>query len=278
MKIEQKITTDDGRPAMAMHAPNKAVRVRITPGLADIFRRHRLHSDERSRLRWKEGDIISLRREARIEPYSHILEGMVLPMQLGAFSYSWGRIEPNMRIGRYCSIAATVSKLGLGHPTNWVSSSPFSHNPQPLGAFAAYFGDIGLSKFPLHPFDQGDQPITIGHDVWIGEGALLKAGVSIGDGAIVAARAIVTHDVPPYAIVGGVPARLIRYRFAETIADRLRKAQWWRFGPEVVQSMDVREPEAFLDRFEQAVAAGLKELNLPILTGEDIIAAGEALS
>lgn len=262
---------------MLMNASMEAVRVRVTPALLARFRQHRLHSDQRGRVRWKVGDVLSVMADARIEPYAHLLAGTVLPTALGAFSYSWAKLEPNIRVGRYCSIAPIVTQYGLGHPTDWISSSPFSHNPQPLGGFADYFQDIGLSKFALHPFDQGSAPVEVGHDVWIGEGALMKPGVTIGTGAIVAARAVITHDVPPYAIVGGMPARLIRYRFDEDVVDRLLKAQWWRFGPEILQPLDVRDPAAFLDRFEQALADGLKPLELPILTGEEIIAQGERI-
>jgi acetyltransferase-like isoleucine patch superfamily enzyme len=260
---------------MLIHASNKAVRVRVTADLIELLARHRVHSAQRSRRRWAVGDQLSIYPEARIEPYSHILEGMTLPAAIGAFSYTWGRIEPTMRIGRYSSMAPLVSQLGMGHPTDWVSSSPFSHNPQPLGGFAEYLRDIGAKEFRLHGFDQGSEPVEIGNDVWIGEGATLKAGVMIGDGAIVAARAIVTHDVPAYAIVGGSPARLIRYRFSDAMIARLRAAQWWRFGPDIIQPLDVRDPEGFLDRFERALADGITPFDPPALTGQDIIAAGE---
>ena len=260
---------------MLTHASNYTVRVRVTPDLMAIFERHRLHTAQRHRRRWAIGDILSVSPAARIEPYSHILLGDVVPMALGAFSYSWGKLEVTTKIGRYSSIAPSVSQLGLGHPTGWISSSPFSHNPQPLGGFNDYLDDIGVSEFRLHRFDQGSAPVEIGHDVWIGEAALIKAGITIGHGAIVAARAIVTRDVPPYAIVGGAPGRLIRYRFSETVIERLVAARWWRFGPEIVQPLDVRNPEIFLDRFEQALADGIPALDLPILTGEEIIGAGE---
>ena len=260
---------------MLIHASNKAVRVRVTPDLIELFVRHRVHSAQRSRRRWTVGDQLSVNPDARIEPYSHILEGRTLPASIGAFAYTWGRLEPTMRIGRYSSMAPLVSQLGMGHPTDWVSSSPFSHNPQPLGGFADYLRDIDFRGLTLHGFDQGSEPVEIGNDVWIGEGALLKAGVTIGDGAIVAARAIVTHDVPPYAIVGGSPARLIRYRFSHAIIARLQAAQWWRFGPDIIQPLDVRDPEGFLDRFEQALADGIPPFDPPVLTGQDIIAAGE---
>jgi len=253
------------------------VRVRITPDLIALLDQRRLQTAQRGRKRWKPGDVLALRPEARIEPYAHLLEGFTLPSALGAFSYCCAEPPSTMRIGRYSSIAAFVSQMGMGHPTDWVSSSPFSHNPQPLGGFESYLRDIEVSSFHVHPFKLTGAPIEVGNDVWIGEGALLKPGVRIGDGAIVAARAIVTHDVPPYAIVGGTPARLIRYRFPEALVEKISATQWWRFGPDIIQPLDVREPEAFAERFEQALADGAKPLDLPILTGQDIIAAGEVV-
>jgi len=259
---------------MLKAAVDGAIKIRITPEVLALFDKHRLHTAQRGRKRWALGDQILVRADARIEPYAHILHGMVVPLAMGAFSYTCGQIEPNLRIGRYCSIANSVSQFGAGHPTDWVSSSPFSHNPQPLGGFADYLRGAGVSRFELHDFDQGSASIEIGNDVWIGEGALLKAGVKIGDGAIVATRAIVTRDVPPYAIVGGSPARLIRYRFAEELIARLRATQWWNYGPDILQPLDVRDPEGFVDRFEQALAEGAKPLDVVPLTGQEIIAAG----
>lgn len=252
-----------------------AVRVRVTPEMLALFDRHHLHTAQRNRKRWVLGDQLLVRPDARIEPYAHILFGMTLPLEMGAFSYTCGQIKPNIRIGRYCSLANSVAQLGDGHPVDWVTSSPFTHNPQPLGGFADYLRGVGATPFSLYDFDQGSAPIEIGNDVWIGENALLKPGIKIGDGAIVATRAIVTHDVPPYAIVGGIPAQVIRYRFPEDVVERIHATQWWRYGLEVIQRLDPRDPAGFADRFEQAVSDGAMPLDLPALTGREIIAAGE---
>lgn len=255
-----------------------AVRVRVTAELLALLDQHHLHTAQRSRKRWVLGDQLMVRPEARIEPYTHILFGTTFPLTMGAFSYACGQIKPNLQIGRYCSMANNVGQLGDGHPTDWVTSSPFTHNPQPLGGFAAYLQGAGATPFHLYDFDQGSATIEIGNDVWIGEHALLKPGIKIGDGAIIATRAIVTHDIPPYAIVGGIPARVIRYRFPEDVVERIHATQWWRYGPEVIQRLDPRDPAAFADRFERALADGAKPLNLNVLTGREIIAAGEAIA
>ena len=262
---------------MLMNASREPVRIRITPDLLQIFERFRLQTAQRRRARWKIGDVLSILPAARLEPYAHILAGFSVPAALGAFSYGCAPLSPTIRIGRYSSIAAYFSEFGRGHPTDWISTSPFSHNPQPMGGFAAYLVDRGIDRFHVHDFDEEGGPIEIGNDVWIGEHVLVKPGITIGDGAIVAARAVVTKDVPPYAIVGGLPARLIRYRLPEELIPRVQASQWWRFGPDVLQPLDVRDPARFLDRFEQALARGIEPLNLPILSGQEIIAAGETI-
>jgi hypothetical protein len=96
--------------------------------------------------------------------------------------------------------------------------------------------------------------VTIGHDVWIGHGVIVLPGVTIGDGAVLAAGAVVTKDVAPYAIVGGVPARLIRERFLQPIAERLRRIAWWDWPFDLImqrladfQSTDI---EAFCTRWD----------------------------
>jgi acetyltransferase-like isoleucine patch superfamily enzyme len=124
----------------------------------------------------------------------------------------------NADIGKFCSIASNVS-VSLGkHPTSYVSSHPaFYSVTQPL---AKTFSE--RDKF--EPFDERTK---IGNDVWIGQGVMILDGVIIGHGAVVGAGAVVTKNVPDYGIVGGVPAKLIRYRFAENICKKLLEVKWW---------------------------------------------------
>jgi acetyltransferase-like isoleucine patch superfamily enzyme len=124
----------------------------------------------------------------------------------------------NTTIGKYCSIANDVI-IGLGsHPLNLFSTSPL------------FYKRINPLKLKLVKENQDIKeykPIHIGHDVWIGTRAIIMDGVRIGNGAVVASNSVVTKDVPAYAIVGGVPAKIIKYRFTDEIQLSLLKSNWW---------------------------------------------------
>lgn len=128
-----------------------------------------------------------------------------------------GCVFKNVTIGNYCSFANNVM-IGLGqHPTFLLSTNSVFYKSGITGKFAA-------------SINYDEEPRTyIGNDVWIGNGAVVMDGVHVGDGAIVAARAIVTKDVPPYAIVGGVPAKILKYRFPDDVISALMELKWWEW-------------------------------------------------
>lgn len=129
-------------------------------------------------------------------------------------------------IGRYTCISSYVSLVGGKHPTNnWVSIHPAFFSVQKQSGFTY----VTEQKFEEHDYLDKDKTtkIRIGNDVWIGSHVLLLEGISIGDGAIIATGAVVVNDVPPYAIVGGCPARLIRYRFSHEQIQFLLERRWW---------------------------------------------------
>lgn len=143
-------------------------------------------------------------------------------LEVGEHSYGkpsvmwWGE-DVKLRIGKFCSIADHVSLfLGGNHRTDWVTTYPFS-------AFAPLWPEAAGIKG--HPGTNGD--IVIGNDVWLASGCTILSGVGIGDGAAIAARAVVTKDVPPYAIVAGNPAQIVRYRFDPQTIERLLRIRWW---------------------------------------------------
>jgi len=111
---------------------------------------------------------------------------------------------------------------------------------------------------------------NIGNDVWLGNHVVVKDGVTIGDGVIVGANAVVTRDVPPYAIVGGNPARTIRMRFPEAVIERLQRIQWWQYNIADFGLTPFNRIDAALDHIETQVAAGLKPYAAPRLTAETL--------
>ena len=123
--------------------------------------------------------------------------------------------EAPITIGAFCSISRGVVFMSGGiHPLDWVSLFPFRIR---FGLDGAY--EDGM------PTTSG--PIVVGSDVWIGTDAMVLSGVTIGHGAIVAARSVVTRDVPPYAVVAGVPAKVLRFRFGPGTIERLLRIRWW---------------------------------------------------
>lgn len=138
----------------------------------------------------------------------------------------------NCKIGRFCSIADNVSIINATHPTSvFVSSHPIFYSPNKQCGQSF----VKESMFQEHLSIQG-KSVIIGNDVWIGSNAKLMGGINIGDGAVVAAGAYVTKDVPPYAIVGGIPAKVIRYRFTQEEINILLKECWWNWSIEKIEA------------------------------------------
>lgn len=156
---------------------------------------------------------------------------------LGDFSYISGprSYVEAARIGKFCSIARQVV-IGPGdHDLSAVTTHPFPVSPA--------HGGLARSVSP-----QAQKPPTvIGNDVWIGMNAIVMRGVTIGDGAVVAANSVVTHDVEPYTIVGGIPARHLKHRFPPEIAEALQCSRWWDWSDDVLSERleEFRKPEQF---------------------------------
>lgn len=199
--------------------------------------------------------IVSLGSDVELEPPCVVSRACNLKshFRLGAFSVMTdSRAEGyigNVEIGRYCSIAYGVNIGMFEHPVNWLSTSTRQYMA----------GHVGEARFvSLRAFDANPRTY-IGNDVWIGVGATLIDGVKIGDGAIVAAGAVVTKDVPPYAIVGGVPAKIIKYRFDSETIKHLLDLQWWRYDIADFGAVDWSNVSVAIKAIENKIADGVRE-------------------
>ena len=192
-------------------------------------------------------------------------------VHVGSFTGTQGAGQEGIltlsRIGRYCSIAKHV-KTWLGqHPVNWLSSSSRQYFKYALGWHNYTQKEVQFLK------DFDDAPLTeIGNDVWIGNGACIMGGLKIGDGAIIGTNAVVTKDVPPYAIVGGVPAKIIRYRFDEETIKQLLELQWWRYDIADFGEVDWNDVHKAIASVRKRIDGGLKCYAPKILTGKDMLA------
>lgn len=165
--------------------------------------------------------------------------------RIGRYSYCGYDCEfINCLIGNFCSISDSVFIGGGEHPVHWVSTSPAfqskNHGPHGLKHLSDY-------ELPTHKLT------TIGNDVWIGHGVSIKQGVTIGNGAVIGTGAVVTKDVPPYAIVGGIPAKVIKYRFDEETIVSLLHTEWWSFSDEdIKQHVEmIKNPKEFVIKLKE---------------------------
>ena len=153
------------------------------------------------------------------------------PSWIGFRSYANSSLLRRVRVGRFCSIGRRCSVGAALHDVDCFTTHPIARS----------------DSF------QSDPLTVIGNDVWIGDNVVIVAGVSVGDGAVIGGGAVVTKDVPPYAIVGGVPARLIRPRFEEQQIADLLEAKWWQYGDRAV---DLCGKGATPDQMLSALADG----------------------
>ncbi len=187
--------------------------------------------------------------------------------EVGAFTYFNGPADVfHAKIGRFCSIGPEVV-IGPGeHPTDHLSTHPFAFGgggnrfkkSREYDAIRARGGSTATAKH---------RTTVIGPDVWLGTRAYISQGVTIGAGSIVAAGAIVTKDVPPFSIVGGVPAKLIRPRFEAPIVERLLALAWWDYSMARDDVGDLRfdDIERALDQLEELKVRGaLKPAHYPV--------------
>lgn len=180
-------------------------------------------------------------------------------LRMGAFSYAVSGYFFGVSFGRYCSVGEQVQIGRHDHTTAWLTTSPAFYHQQPLFSVGAGFS--GAAEYAAYrPSVAGAvtefavRPTMIGHDVWIGHGAFIRPGVSIGDGAVIGACAVVTRDVPAYAVVAGNPAVVKKYRVPEALIEPLLRSAWWRFAPWQMQGVDMSDPARALEQIMEVTA------------------------
>lgn len=178
-------------------------------------------------------------------------------VSIGAFTYLHDGFLHQTQIGRYCSIGQGLTCLQPNHPLDMVSTHPFQYNPLSSVFSAEVLAAAGFNQDEVHMVSKAPpaKPLTqIGNDVWIGRNVTLLKGVTVGDGAVIGTCAVVTKDVPPYAVVAGNPARVVKLRFADELIERMLATQWWQYRLGDIGSLPFNQPEMFLAMLEQRVA------------------------
>ncbi|WP_047607387.1 CatB-related O-acetyltransferase [Rahnella aquatilis] len=234
------------------------VEFRWTQKHEDYCLRHKIHLKfpeivkgiykKRNIFLFKKGEKIKFTEDVWVEEYASMPRKSFCSM--GAYSYACSKLPNNLKTGRFCSLAAGVRVMGPQHPIHRFTTSPLTYHD--------FFPKVALEQFGetlnIAGFDYMPAATVLGHDVWVGEHAVLKGGITIGNGAVIAANAVVTSDVPPYAIVAGIPARVIKYRFDEGIINRLQSIQWWNYKitdlPDFAAAVDIIK---FIDEMEDKI-------------------------
>ena len=182
----------------------------------------------------------------RYSCYHYIKSGLLKSVgehTYGKFQMQDKDYNTEIEIGDYCSFAADLTIILRNHSINNISTFPFDET----------WHVYGLNDTSISNHSAKNQTLKIGNDVWIGYGVTILPGVShIGDGAIIAAGSVVTKDVEPYSIVGGVPAKIIKYRFSKDQIDKLLKIQWWNWDEQTIKEniSDIVSPniESFIEK------------------------------
>lgn len=216
---------------------------------------------------YPENHLIDIPDDIELESYSTFWSGSGRQLvTMGAFSYTGSTLNPMISVGRYTSIAAGLKVMGNRHPLERISTSPVFYT---RALMMQTFENDYNTQSTFDPFAYRPGKIRIGNDVWIGENVSLAHGVTIGDGAVVASNAVVSKDVEPYTVVGGIPAKQIKYRFPIDVVVDLMRLKWWDYSPSSISDLDMRDPREFCNQLIHRLETGIEPFEPPKLTMND---------
>lgn len=186
--------------------------------------------------------------------------------KIGAFSYFSGntKLHSVESVGRFVMINGNVV-IGFAEQSVSSLSAHFLFHTSQTNWMDNYHSltkeeRMACAKLQREKDLYRKTPVQLGNDIWIAHGVQIMCGVTIGDGAIIAAGSVVTKDVPPYTIVGGVPAKIIRKRFNDEIIEKLTTLKWWEYGPDILKGTDITEPASAIEIIESRINNGFPKL------------------
>jgi len=195
------------------------------------------------------GPLVKLSPSAILESPVSIYGNTIIGknVKIGAFSYIKGgtTIFPKVEIGRYCSFGKQLEIGADNHPMDWLSSSSFQYGMK------VHFPNYNHECKQITRKSKIALKTIIGNDVRIGSSAIIRRGVEIGNGAIIEAGAVVVKDVPPYAIVGGAPAKVLTYRFNKRTIAKLLKLEWWTLSPKEMKDVQFDDIQEAIKQIEE---------------------------
>ena len=191
-------------------------------------------------------------------------------LKMRAFSYAVSGYFFNVEIGRYCSIGEAIQVGRHSHPLHYFSTSPFFYQ-DPAAVLGGHASKNILGNFDwINSFQRVSSPTVLKktrilNDVYIGHGAFIMPGVTIGNGAVIGACSVVTKDVPDYAVVAGSPAKVLKMRFSDEIITMLLACSWWDFSPLQLVGASCDDMHSFILHVESLRQSGVKPFNGPLV-------------
>lgn len=222
----------------------------------------------------KEGQYLFFEDSLKLEKHTRIRTGNFLP-SMGSFSYTRSAINPSrIEIGRYCSLADNIRVFDEDHPLDTFTTSTLLYRPRLEFAIRNRDGnDFKITKNVVSK----QKKVIIKNDVWVGSHVALKPGITLHNGCCVGTGSVVTKDVPPYSIVAGNPARVVKMRFPEEIVKKLLETKWWDYLFAEFKDVDANTKiEDFINIFNELKSNGrILPFNPNIYTANDLLTANE---